>query len=144
MLGEPGSAGKSSNTGVIVGAVVGIVVFFAILALVLYYLCVYKPKKRRKNSLRLADPLFLRSHGNYSGSASDKIHSCQNHYLSKAISGHAFLGCCPGQSSRSIPIALSKLTSIFFCEFSPQRLQRQAQIQEVRTLSSPQHWQITL
>ena len=80
-FGEPGSGGNSSNTGVVVGAVVGVIVLLVILALVLYYLCVYKRKKQPENSLILADPLFTRSGGNYSGSASDQIHSSEYHYL---------------------------------------------------------------
>jgi chitin elicitor receptor kinase 1 len=90
---------------------VGIVVFFAILALVLYYLCVYKPKKRRKNSLRLADPLFLRSHGNYSGSASDKIHSSS----SKTSSN-------PGSANSFVPTALADYTVDKSVEFSYEEL----------------------
>lgn len=116
IFGDPGSAGKSSNTGVIVGAVVGgIVVFFAILALVLYYLCVYKPKKRQKGALRLADPLFIRSGGNFSGSASDHIHSCEYQCLVAihiSLCMHFMMFCLIHlrHPKNGLPVAWSKLS----------------------------------
>lgn len=76
VFGEAGNSGNSTNTGVIAGAVVGgTVLLFAVLALVLYYLCIYKPKKQQK----FADAFFIKSGGNHSGSASDllNMHSCQ-------------------------------------------------------------------
>jgi len=75
VFGEADNAGSSTDTGTIVGAVIGgAVVLFGVLALVLYYLCVYKPKKKQ----RIANELLIKSGGNHSGSASDllNMHSC--------------------------------------------------------------------
>lgn len=48
--------------------VAGVVVLFAVLAIVLYYLCVYKPKKQ-------ADGLLIKNGGTHSGSASDLLNT---------------------------------------------------------------------
>lgn len=99
--GGTSTAGKSSNTGVIVGGVVGgIVIFFVVLALVLYCLCVYQPRKRKEGRLRLADPLFIRSGGNYS-SASDPIHSSSSQASSNPRSA-SFVPTTPGLADYTV------------------------------------------
>ncbi|XP_073387977.1 chitin elicitor receptor kinase 1-like isoform X2 [Physcomitrium patens] len=66
-------AGKSSSTALIIGVAVGGVALIIIILALLYCFCIYQPMKRQKK-LKLGDP-FIRSDGNYSGSASEQIHS---------------------------------------------------------------------